>query len=242
MLDPFPGGTIDRYWIHPARLLADESSVIRDFAVPEEACEHRKSVLGEHRVDIGLLPHERFRRAAGWQRIACIQLGIDDLRVEFVDTAKPHCGSLAIWPQWLAEHELPGAGVISQIEPIREFPCLQPHDARHRLPRAPRIDTADHKIGIGHIPSTADMARNTRPNRAPKRRCERLTHAIRFVDAWDRAAPILKELEEKLAGIPEDEQQAVLGIISKELQSWLEAIETGEAAADSRAEPGSPIS
>lgn len=62
------------------------------------------------------------------------------------------------------------------------------------------------------------------------------------MDAWDRAAPILKELEEKLAGIPEDEQQAVLGIISKELQSWLEAIETGEAVADSPAEPGSPIS
>jgi hypothetical protein len=62
------------------------------------------------------------------------------------------------------------------------------------------------------------------------------------MDAWDRAEPILKELEEKIAAIPEDEQQAVLGIISKELQSWLEAIETGEAAADSGLAPGHPIS
>ena len=61
------------------------------------------------------------------------------------------------------------------------------------------------------------------------------------MDAWDRAEPILKELEDRMAAVPENEQRAVLGIIGKELQSWLEAIETGEAAADLEPETGGPI-
>lgn len=57
------------------------------------------------------------------------------------------------------------------------------------------------------------------------------------MDAWDRAEPILKELEEKIAAIPEDEQRAVLGIISKEVQSWSEAIQDGETGAESGPAP-----
>jgi hypothetical protein len=52
------------------------------------------------------------------------------------------------------------------------------------------------------------------------------------MDAYDRAELILKDIDHRVASVPENEQGTVLEIVCTELRTWLEAIQSGAGWAE----------
>lgn len=154
----------------------------RQLSVPEEPGQHGEHMLSQYCIHKRLLPDERFRRATGWQGIACIQRRFGNLREQLIDAGQP-CGALfAIGPQWLTQDKLARVGSIPGIQPKMEATGLEPHNAAQCGARRAGIDAADQKVAIGQIPPAPDVRWPGDPIQSPKE-IQPLNQNMHFVQA-----------------------------------------------------------
>ena len=91
--------------------------MVRELSIAKEPRQHRQRARCQSLVDKWLLTVQCLNGRTTGQRIFA-SLSVDDLWIQFTDSAQS-CGLPAIARiQWLAENELAARGVVAEIEPI----------------------------------------------------------------------------------------------------------------------------
>ena len=121
-------------------------------AVAKESRQHSECACRQHLVDEWLLPFKRLRRTATGQWVlACFR--IHDLWIEFRNCSEPDRAAMVCGVQRLAEHILPAACVVTEVEPVDSAVIRSGDRGQDGLPRRPCIDTANNQVGTCRIAS-----------------------------------------------------------------------------------------
>ena len=110
----------------------------------EQARQQSERVIGQHLVHKGLLSFQCFDGAAGRQGVRTVQLGIDDLRIEFSDGEQAVLGVLIAPIPGLTQNELTVVGIVPDVQPVeRLLEGWRPADGQ---PGCPCIHTGDQDV------------------------------------------------------------------------------------------------
>ena len=110
----------------------------------EQTRQQSERVIGQYLVHKGLLSFQCFDGAAGGQCVGPVQLGIEDLRIEFRDRKQAVLGVLVAPVARLAQNELAVVGIVPDVQPVKRLlESGRPGDCEAR---GPRIHTGDQDV------------------------------------------------------------------------------------------------